>query len=125
MGTVITSDQNLLRLFPKREASSVSLGLVQLQPGYDVKQVKAALESHLDDVKVFTKAEFIEFETDYWKKNTAIRFIFSLGVGMGFIVGVIIVYQVLSTDVNSLMIYLGDKNKELRRRSPPQASLVL
>ncbi|MEH1964067.1 MAG: ABC transporter permease DevC [Nostoc sp.] len=103
-GNLITSDQNFLRLFPKREASSVSLGLVQLQPGYDLKQVKAALESHLDhDVKVLTKAEFIEFETDYWKKNTAIGFIFSLGVGMGFLVGVIIVYQVLSTDVNSHM----------------------
>ncbi|MEH2377714.1 MAG: ABC transporter permease DevC [Nostoc sp.] len=101
-GNLITSDQNFLRLFPKREASSVSLGLVQLEPGYDLKQVKAALESHLDhDVKVLTKAEFIEFETDYWKKNTAIGFIFSLGVGMGFLVGVIIVYQVLSTDVNS------------------------
>ncbi|MHC5932782.1 ABC transporter permease DevC [Nostoc sp.] len=103
-GNLITSDQNFLRLFPKREASSVSLGLVQLEPGYDLKQVKAALESHLDhDVKVLTKAEFIEFETDYWKKNTAIGFIFSLGVGMGFLVGVIIVYQVLSTDVNSHM----------------------
>ncbi|WP_292830340.1 ABC transporter permease DevC [Nostoc sp. JL33] len=104
-GNLITSDQNFLRLFPKREASSVSLGLVQLEAGYDPKQVKAALESHLvdNDVKVLTKAEFIEFETDYWKKNTAIGFIFSLGVGMGFMVGVIIVYQVLSTDVNSHM----------------------
>ncbi|MHC5727904.1 MAG: ABC transporter permease DevC, partial [Nostoc sp.] len=54
-GNLITSDQNFLRLFPKREASSVSLGLVQLEPGYDLKQVKAALESHLDDdVKVLT-----------------------------------------------------------------------
>ena len=103
-GNLITSDQNFLRLFPGRQASSVSIGLLQLQPGYDPKQVKAALESHLDnDVKVLTKAEFIEFETDYWKKNTAIGFIFSLGVAMGFMVGVIIVYQVLSTDVNSHM----------------------
>ncbi|MBD2508972.1 FtsX-like permease family protein [Nostoc muscorum FACHB-395] len=101
-GNLITSDQNFLRLFPKREASSVSVGLIQLEPGYDPKQIKAALESHLDnDIKVLTKAEFIEFETDYWKKNTAIGFIFNLGVGMGFMVGVIIVYQVLSTDVNS------------------------
>ena len=33
--------------------------------------------------------------------NTPIGFIFRLGVAMGFIVGVILVYQVLSTDVNS------------------------
>jgi putative ABC transport system permease protein len=101
-GNLITSDQNFLRLFPRREASSVSLGLVNLQPGYDLKQIKANLKAYLgDDVKVLTREEFIEFEKDYWKKNTAIGFIFSLGVTMGFLVGVIIVYQVLSTDVNA------------------------
>ena len=31
--------------------------------------------------------------------STAIEFIFSLGVGMGLIVGVVVVYQVLYTDV--------------------------
>nr|WP_208491944.1 ABC transporter permease DevC [aff. Roholtiella sp. LEGE 12411] len=101
-GNLITSDQNFLRLFPRREASSVSLGLVNLQPGYDPKQIKANLKAYLgDDVKILTREEFIEFEKDYWKKNTAIGFIFSLGVTMGFLVGVIIVYQVLSTDVNA------------------------
>jgi putative ABC transport system permease protein len=103
-GTLITSDQNFLRLFPRRDASSLSLGLIQLQPGYDPKQIATSLKSHLGaDVKVLTKAEFIEFEKEYWKTNTAIGFIFSLGVSMGFMVGVIIVYQVLSTDVNSHM----------------------
>ncbi|MBD6618467.1 FtsX-like permease family protein [Komarekiella sp. 'clone 1'] len=103
-GNLITSDQNFLRLFPGREASSVSLGLVNLQPGYDPKQIKATLNAYLgQDVKVLTREEFIEFEKDYWKENTAIGFIFSLGVTMGFLVGVIIVYQVLSTDVNAHM----------------------
>jgi putative ABC transport system permease protein len=104
-GSLITSDQNFLRLFPKRDAGSVSIGLIQLKPGYDPKQVANALKAYLpqDDVKVLTHEEFIEFEQDYWKKNTAIGFIFTLGVGMGFMVGVIIVYQVLSTDVNAHM----------------------
>ncbi|MEH2010501.1 ABC transporter permease DevC [Nostoc sp.] len=103
-GSLITSDQNFLRLFPRQQASSVSLGLIQLQPGYDPKQVANTLKSYLGkDVKVFTHDEFIAFERDYWQKNTAIGFIFSLGVTMGFLVGVIIVYQVLSTDVNAHM----------------------
>ncbi len=94
-----------MRLFPKRDAGSVSIGLIQLKPGYDSKQVANALKAYLpqDDVKVLTYEEFIEFEKDYWKKNTAIGFIFTLGVAMGFTVGVIIVYQVLSTDVNAHM----------------------
>jgi putative ABC transport system permease protein len=104
-GSLITSDQNFLQLFPKRQAGSVSIGLIQLQPGYDPKQVASALKSHLpkDDIKVLTHEEFIAFEKHYWQTNTAIGFIFTLGVSMGFVVGVIIVYQVLSTDVNAHM----------------------
>ncbi|KAB8329984.1 FtsX-like permease family protein [Scytonema tolypothrichoides VB-61278] len=105
-GSLITSDQNFLRLFPRQEASNVNLGLIQLQPGYDPKLVSKTLKSYLgsnQDVRVFTKEEFIKFEKDYWQKSTAIGFIFSLGAAMGFMVGVIIVYQVLSTDVNAHM----------------------
>ncbi|KAB8316646.1 FtsX-like permease family protein [Tolypothrix campylonemoides VB511288] len=105
-GTLITSDQNFLRVFPRQEPGAVNLALIQLQPGYDPKQVATALKSHLadkNDVKVLTKEEFVEFEKNYWQTNTAIGFIFSLGVAMGFMVGVIIVYQVLSTDVNAHM----------------------
>jgi putative ABC transport system permease protein len=103
-GTLISSDQNFLRLFPRRDIGSISLGLVQIQPGSDPKQVADTLKQRLgNDVQVLTKEEFITFEKDYWQKNTAIGFIFSLGVGMGFMVGVIIVYQVLSTDVNAHM----------------------
>lgn len=105
-GTLITSDQNFLRVFPRQQPGSVNLALIQLQPGYEPKQVATALKSLLavnNDVKVLTKEEFVEFEKNYWQTNTAIGFIFSLGVAMGFMVGVIIVYQVLSTDVNAHM----------------------
>ncbi|MGA9381941.1 MAG: ABC transporter permease DevC, partial [Phormidium sp.] len=100
-GSLMTSDQNFLMLFPRRSASSVNIGLIELKPGYDPQQVATSLNAYLpSDVKVLTKEEFIDFEKDYWSKNTAIGFVFSLGVTMGFLVGVIIVYQVLSTDVN-------------------------
>lgn len=101
-GSLITSDQNFLRLFPRREAGSISLGLVHLQPGSDPKQVATTLESYLpDDVNVLTLAEFIQFEENYWKSESPIGFIFGLGTAMAFVVGVVIVYQVLSTDVNA------------------------
>ncbi|WP_396019788.1 MULTISPECIES: ABC transporter permease DevC [Nostocales] len=101
-GSLMTSDQNFLRIFPRRQSSSISLGLIKVKPGYEPKQVAMALKSHLrDDVKVLTHAEFIEFENNFWRTNSPIGFIFSLGVSMGFVVGVIIVYQVLSADVNA------------------------
>ncbi|NJK74890.1 MAG: FtsX-like permease family protein [Richelia sp. CSU_2_1] len=103
-GALITSDQNYLRLFPKQDSASVNAGLIQLQPGADPVEVQQVLKAHLpSDVQVLTKQEFIEFEKNYWAKNTAIGFVFNLGVAMGFVVGVIIVYQVLSTDVSDHM----------------------
>ncbi|NJM47886.1 MAG: FtsX-like permease family protein [Alkalinema sp. RU_4_3] len=103
-GHLLSSSENFLRLFPRRNVQSVSLGLLKLQPGADATQVVSQLKQHLpNDVLVMTHSEFIEFEKGYWQKNTSIGFIFSLGVSMGFIVGIVIVYQVLSTDVNSHM----------------------
>jgi putative ABC transport system permease protein len=101
-GILMTSDQNFLRLFPKRKSTSISLGLIHLKSGYDPVEVTKALKSHLpDDVKVLTHEEFIKFEEDYWKRQSPIGFIFGLGTAMAFVVGVVIVYQVLSTDVNA------------------------
>ena len=54
-GALITSDQNFLRLFPRIDASSVSLGLVQIEADAEPVKVKRDLEAHLpDDVQVFT-----------------------------------------------------------------------
>jgi DevC protein len=103
-GALITSDQNYLRLFPKQNAGSVNAGLIQLRSGADPVQVQQVLQAYLPpDVKILTKQEFIEFEKNYWATNTAVGFVFNLGVAMGFVVGVIIVYQVLSTDVSDHM----------------------
>lgn len=99
-GSLITSDLNFLRIFPRRNPESVSVGLISLQPGTDPRLTADALQAKLpEDVKVLTKPEFMEFEKNYWQTNTAIGFIFTLGTMMGFIVGVIIVYQILYTDV--------------------------
>jgi putative ABC transport system permease protein len=101
-GVLMTSDQSFLRLFPRRDAGSVSLGLIDIQPGQNPVQVAQALRSHLPtDVKVFTIAQFIQEEMDYWRKESPIGTIFSLGATMAFVVGVVIVYQVLSGDVNA------------------------
>lgn len=100
-GTVITSEQNFLRIFPDRLVSNISLGLVQLEQGANLIAVRDTLRSQLDeDVKVLTKQEFIDLELNYWSEATPIGFIFGLGVTMGFIVGVVIVYQVLYKDVS-------------------------
>jgi putative ABC transport system permease protein len=100
-GTIMTSDRNFLRIFSnRRDAGGVNAGLVYLEPGADLQTVAHLLKTRLpEDVQVLTHEEFIAFEKDYWSTNTAIGFVFRVGAVMGFLVGLIIVYQVLSTDV--------------------------
>jgi len=105
-GNLITSGDNFLRLFSKRQASSINLALINVEQGYDPVEVARDLKyrfKDFDDIQVLTHEEFIQFEMDFWSRESPVGFIFGLGTAMGFIVGVIIVYQVLSTDVNAHM----------------------
>jgi hypothetical protein len=51
------------------------------------------------DVLVLTRQEFSDMEGTYWARRAAIGFIFDLGAVMGLLVGAVIVYQILYTDV--------------------------
>ncbi len=99
-GSIITSDLNFRRLFPDRSASRIELGLVRLAPGADPEQTRDAIAAGIPgDVRVLTKAEFIQHEVDYWSNSTPIGYVFGLGVAMGLAVGMIVVYQILFSDV--------------------------
>ncbi|MEM8780186.1 MAG: ABC transporter permease DevC [Cyanobacteria bacterium P01_G01_bin.49] len=103
-GALITSDDNFLRLFPKKAQATVSLGLIHLEPGQDPIQTRLYLNTYLpDDVQAYTHEEYVEKEVTYIQNRSPIGFVFTLGTTMGFIVGIVIVYQVLSTDVNDHM----------------------
>lgn len=104
-GNIITSDQNFLRIFgDERKIGLIDIGVINLKPGTDVKVAKAQIQNYLPkDIKVLTKQEFVDFEKDYWASSTAIGFIFTLGTIMGFIVGTVIVYQILYSEVSDHM----------------------
>ena len=103
-GALVTSEQNYLRLFPKKQAGTVSLGIINLESKVDPETITQQLNNYLpEDVKAYTHQEYIDAELEYIQTSTAIGFVFSLGTMMGFIVGIVIVYQVLSTDVNDHM----------------------
>lgn len=100
-GNLITSDLNFLRLFEDRDQGLIDIGLIKLKPGADAEVVVAKLKQYLPkDVEVLSKQKFIEKETNYWAKSTPIGFIFTLGTIMGFIVGTVIVYQILYSEVS-------------------------
>ncbi|MCP9839704.1 FtsX-like permease family protein [Synechococcus sp. J7-Johnson] len=100
-GNILTSSETYLQLLPNTPPGSIEVGLIRLRPGADPALVMKRLKDSLPkDVNVFTKQGFMDFEKDYWRNSTAIGFIFTLGAAMGFIVGCVIVYQILYSDVS-------------------------
>jgi putative ABC transport system permease protein len=100
-GNLLTSQETYLQLLPNTAPGSIEVGLIRLRAGADADAVVKRLKRDLpDDVSVLTKAGFIAFEQDYWRSSTSIGFIFTLGAAMGFVVGCVIVYQILYSDVS-------------------------
>ena len=100
-GNIITSDLNFLRISNAREKGFIDIGLIKLKTGADPENFKLKLQEYLpQDVQVFTKQEFINFEQNYWQTTTPIGFTFNLNVVMSFIVGAVVVYQILYTNVS-------------------------
>lgn len=99
-GNIITSDLNFWRLFPERNPSLIDVGLIALKSGADIETAISHLQQKLPkNIRVLSKEEFAELEKTYWEKYTAIGFIFALGTTIGFIVGTVIVAQILYTSI--------------------------
>ena len=99
--SLLTSDTNFLRLFPARPRDRIDLGLVQLDGSAAPELVRDRLRALLpEDVLVMTRQDFVARELAYWDAATPIGYVFAFGAVMGFVVGAIIVYQILFADVS-------------------------
>jgi putative ABC transport system permease protein len=101
-GNLIVSHSTFLHIFKERPVQKIDIGLITLKPDADPQKVLANLSANLPrDVKIMTGEKFIDFEKNYWTIRTPIGFVFNLMVGMAFIVGVIVVYQILYTNISN------------------------
>ena len=106
-GNVVMSAENFARFFPNplgptSTLNLAHLGLIQLNEGADPQEVKSYLRAILPaDVRVLTMDEFIAEERDFWQNATPVGFIFTFGLVIGVIVGMVICSQVLQADVTS------------------------
>jgi putative ABC transport system permease protein len=97
---LVTSDVNFLRMAPNRQGGLIDVGVIKLKPGVDVQAVLTQMRSQLpDDVKVMTRDDYARAEVSFWKASTPVGYTFDLGVVIAFIVGAVIVYQILYSDV--------------------------
>ncbi len=130
-GALITSDVTFLRLFPGRLPGLINLGLIRVEAGGDVEEVRAVVRRELPaDVLVLTKPEFIARERAYWGATTPIGYVFALFAIVGFVVGTIIVYQILFANVSdhraeyATLKAMGHSNAYLSRVVLEQALIL-
>jgi putative ABC transport system permease protein len=101
-GNVVLSEVNFRRLVKERLVSAIDLVAIKLRPGTDIEAAKQRLAELLPrDVVVLNQAELVAWERRYWEEATPIGFIFAFGSLMGLVVGMVIVYQILFSDIAS------------------------
>jgi len=100
-GNIITSDTNFLQLLPYRKLGMVDVGLIRLKPGVDVAATRDKIAAALpEDVAVLTRQDFLDREKNFFGSSLPVGFFFRTSVLMGLIVGAVIVYQILYSDVS-------------------------
>ncbi|MCP4183383.1 MAG: FtsX-like permease family protein [Hyphomicrobiales bacterium] len=100
-GYFIVSDQTFLKLFPQRSSGAPNHILVTLENGQNldtmVKRLQARIPTY--DALVQTVDQAVTRDQRFQTTQKPVGLIFGFGVAIGILVGIIIVYQVLSTDV--------------------------
>ena len=98
-GTMLVSEETFFRMSPAGH-DQVEMALLKLEPGANADRVVSQLRQSLPtDVVVLTKEALLARDLEYWETGTPISIILLVGVTLGMLVGVIICYQVLYTEV--------------------------
>jgi putative ABC transport system permease protein len=101
-GTVVIGNRTFAKLMPGPRGGSpeVELGVVKLIPGSDPTAVQRAIAAAAPkDLAVLTKAQLLELERKFQAEVSSAGPIFVMGTLVGFIVGMLISYQIIYTDL--------------------------
>ena len=130
-GNVLTSIETFFTLFPNQRRENVFAGVIQLEndasPATVLRELRRAAGPEID---IFSKREIVAREKVTWQKSTPAGYIFTMGVAVGFIIGVFICYQILYTDIAdhlpqlATLKALGYRDRDLIRLVLAQAVLL-
>jgi putative ABC transport system permease protein len=100
LGVDLTSTANFARLFPQRGSAIVNLGAIRLKAGVGPGRVAGDLQNLAGaGTRIFTRQELDAHETAYWTTRTSVGIIFGSGLLISLVVGIMIVYQIVSAQV--------------------------
>ncbi|MEN9869024.1 MAG: putative DevC protein [Cyanobacteriota bacterium] len=99
-GVTVMSDWNYGQMEGVDVLEGVTVGVLSLEPGANRQAVMKRIRENLSqDIKVLTPEALAQGEQDFvatWPEGKILNF----GAAIGFIVGIVIVYQVIYTDVS-------------------------
>ena len=100
-GYMLVSDQTFLSLFPARSSTAPDHILLSVRPGANIDAAIARLRNLISDpsLRIRSYAQAAQDDLTYQQTRRPTGIIFGFGVLIGVLVGLVIVYQVLSTDV--------------------------
>ncbi len=99
-GSIIVGEGTLARLLGRDRLDQVSFGLIRVAPGYDPAVVAEALRAALPkDVRIETRQTMIERDEHYFVQVKPVGIMFQVGMLVAFIVGAVILYQILSSEI--------------------------
>ncbi len=128
-GSAVTTEATFGSLLPeKHDPGYMHFGLIRLRAGEDPAAARDRIAAMLpEDVRVVDRATLSSMQLRHWVENTAVGNIFGMGTVVGFFVGMVVLYQILSTDIrNHLPLYatlkaMGYGNRKLYRYVLEQA----
>jgi len=101
-GTVVIGDRTFARLLPGPRGGppEVELGVIKLTPGADPVTLQRAITAAMPtEIAVLTKGQLLELERKFQAEVSSAGPIFAMGTLVGFVVGMLISYQVIYTDL--------------------------
>jgi putative ABC transport system permease protein len=101
-GYAVVSDQTFLRLFRNRSAGAPNLILVRAEPGVPAELLAARLAAALPERDVVVRGieQAAAFDQRFQTTQRPVGMVFGFGILIGMLVGLVLVQQVLATDVN-------------------------
>lgn len=139
-GAAIVNEREYAEIVPGYTLDEVGIGLIQLEPDADPEQVKRRILQRFPNlnspaespqpIEILTRDEVESRETEYWLTGTPVGFIFFTGAVVAFVVGAIIVYIVLSSDITkqigeyATLKAMGYKNSYLSKTVLEQAFVL-
>jgi len=100
--TMVTSQETFLRIFEGADGEQVSAGLISLQPGVSAEAVVRTLNDRLwPEARAITRGDLTRAEQQYWLHVKPIGIMFTSGVLVAFIAGAVVLYQVLTSEVQN------------------------